>query len=252
VVDAGTGTGQAIQPLSKSFLRVVAFDPSPQQAAKASKLATAALPGKDVSVFSCGAEAFAAPCGLSPSSVDVVTAFQAAHWFELDRFYSEAASVLKPGGLVALVGYGNNILRVANPLALESSSEVQAAERRLQLEWAKMYHTLLGKHWDSRRAPIDTHYRGFSSTNTDLYCDTWRNDTIVNSLPMPVSGYAGYVATWSSFQTLSKLDPDQAKRALCEMQEAMTEILRGSDVLVEWPVFVVYSRRAMRCSKACD
>ncbi|KAI9814990.1 MAG: hypothetical protein M1827_002833 [Pycnora praestabilis] len=40
--------------------------------------------------------------GVEPESVDLLTAAMAAHWFDMDAFWSEAAQVLKPGGTIAL------------------------------------------------------------------------------------------------------------------------------------------------------
>ena len=48
--------------------------------------------------------------GLDDASCDLVVAAQAAHWFDLPRYWAEVARVLKPGGLAALVGYG--LLRI--------------------------------------------------------------------------------------------------------------------------------------------
>lgn len=43
---------------------------------------------------------------LPPSSVDLVIAGQAAHWFDHAKSWPELSRVLRPGGTVAYVGYG--------------------------------------------------------------------------------------------------------------------------------------------------
>lgn len=53
------------------------------------------------------------PCSVSPAeelpfqdgSVDVLTSFTAAHWFDIERFMREAERVLRPGGCVAISTY---------------------------------------------------------------------------------------------------------------------------------------------------
>ena len=48
---------------------------------------------------------------VGDSSLDLVTICQALHWLDLDTFYSEAERVLKPGGVLAVIGY--HMTRVA-------------------------------------------------------------------------------------------------------------------------------------------
>lgn len=54
-----------------------------------------------------------APCSVCPAeelpfqdaSVDVLTSFTAAHWFDFAKFMREAERVVKPGGCVAISTY---------------------------------------------------------------------------------------------------------------------------------------------------
>jgi SAM-dependent methyltransferase len=43
---------------------------------------------------------------LPDGSCDLILAAQAAHWFDPARFDAEVQRVLKPGGIVAAIGYG--------------------------------------------------------------------------------------------------------------------------------------------------
>lgn len=45
--------------------------------------------------------------GLPDNSVDLVTAAQALHWFDIPAFFREAQRVLAPGGVIAVWGYGD-------------------------------------------------------------------------------------------------------------------------------------------------
>lgn len=93
--DCGAGNGQASVGLARHFGRVVATEPSAAQLAEAT-------PHPRVSYVQ-GAEL--AP-GIATGAADLVTAAQAAHWFNREVFYAEARRVLRPGGVVALWSYG--------------------------------------------------------------------------------------------------------------------------------------------------
>ena len=97
--DCGTGNGQAARGLVSRFQRVIATDASAEQIAMAEPRS--------------GIEFQVAPSdssGLPDSSVDLVTAAQALHWFDARAFFTEAERVLSPGGAIAVWGYGDPVL----------------------------------------------------------------------------------------------------------------------------------------------
>lgn len=98
-LDVGCGSGQLSTLLAERFERVTATDPSETQIESAN-------PHPRVTYRTEPAERI----GLPNESVDLLTAAQAAHWFDLDRFYAEVRRVVRPGGVLALVSYGVPIM----------------------------------------------------------------------------------------------------------------------------------------------
>ena len=94
-LDCGCGTGQLSVPLARRFDRVVATD------ASASQIANAEMHER-VEYRTAPAE----QSGLPDASADLITVAQAAHWLDLDRFYTEARRVAKKEGILALITYG--------------------------------------------------------------------------------------------------------------------------------------------------
>lgn len=128
-LDCGTGNGQAALGLARHFDRVIATDGSPEQLQHAT-------PAANVDYRCAPAES----SGLPDRSVDLVTAAQALHWFDIAAFFSEARRVLAPGGAIAVWGYGDpwldepalqTILRDFNRGTLEP---YWATERHLLLD----------------------------------------------------------------------------------------------------------------------
>lgn len=128
--DCGTGSGQAASALAPYFGRVRATDPSPEQIGHA--------PPDPRVVYAIGAES---ESGLPDQSADLVIAAQAAHWFDLDRFYAEVRRVLRPGGVIAIWCYGN--CRV--------TPEIDALI-------VPFYETTLGGDWPPERSHIEAGY----------------------------------------------------------------------------------------------
>jgi SAM-dependent methyltransferase len=91
VVDVGAGTGIASRALSERGARVIALEPNPEM--RAAALAS----GVDAR------DATAEHTGLAAQSADIVTAFQAFHWFATPEAVAEFARILGSGGRVALV-----------------------------------------------------------------------------------------------------------------------------------------------------
>lgn len=93
--DAGTGNGQAARQLASLFDHVHATDASAAQIAAAephARVTFAVEPAESAS--------------LPDSSCDLVLAAQAMHWFDHPVFFAEARRVLRPGGMLAAIGYG--------------------------------------------------------------------------------------------------------------------------------------------------
>ena len=123
--DAGTGSGQVAVALASHFDRVIATDASSEQLARA-------IPHERV-------EYRHEPSGrasLNDTSVDLVTAGAAAHWFELDDFHREVARVGRKNAVVALFSYGpRDFADVLGPVVHRFQEEVLAGywPERIQL-----------------------------------------------------------------------------------------------------------------------
>lgn len=100
-LDVGCGPGFIAQQLAAQFERVTAVDPSAKMVAVGLQPEAAGRAPIDYHVGS--AEDLSM---LEASSVDLVTAGQAAHWFTYPDVWEELGRVLRPRGTVAFWGYG--------------------------------------------------------------------------------------------------------------------------------------------------
>jgi len=90
VADIGAGTGISSRLFAERRAQVVAVDPNPQMLAKAK-------PHTRIRVVTAPAE----QTGLPTSSFDLITCFQAFHWFKPEPVMVEFRRILKARGRLA-------------------------------------------------------------------------------------------------------------------------------------------------------
>lgn len=200
--DCGAGNGQAAVLLAERFARVLATDASAQQLAHAMEHPRV--------TYSLAREH---SCGLADSSADLVTAAQAAHWFDLQSFYRECRRVLRPCGVVAIWCYGTHHVDDA----------IDAATRRF-------YDGTLDGCWPPERAMVDALYR-----NLDFPFDEFITPRFELRCDWSLGQLLGYIATWSAVQ----------RYAQAHGRDPMPELIRALTPLwgdpagvraVSWPV----------------
>jgi trans-aconitate 3-methyltransferase len=99
ILDVGCGPGLASRNLAPHFAHAAGLDPSEGMLATARGLGGASKSGEAIRYVHGTAEALQ---GIADASVDLVTASNAAHWFDMAGFWPAAARVLRPGGTVAI------------------------------------------------------------------------------------------------------------------------------------------------------
>jgi len=98
LLDVGCGPGNSTRGFAKFFRTAIGADPSPSMIEQARK-----LPGnKSIRFESATSETLDTIPDLARGSVDLLTAGAAAHWFDMSKFWAQAAKILKPGGTVAI------------------------------------------------------------------------------------------------------------------------------------------------------
>ncbi|WP_024327563.1 class I SAM-dependent methyltransferase [Thioalkalivibrio sp. AKL19] len=202
--DCASGNGQASRGLLPYFPQVVATDAAPA-------LLAALEPTPGIQLVACAAEA----CALADGSVDLACVAQAAHWFRHPEFHDEVARVLRPGGLLAIWGYG--VLRAEDP----------ALDRLL----TDFHDTTLAPWWPEERSHIRSHYRDLPFPWPEIETPTfrierqWDRDTLL-----------GYLGTWSAIRRARAAGQDPLA-ALAPALQALWPTATAP-ARVHWPLFL--------------
>lgn len=200
-VDCATGNGQAAASLAEHFTAVVAIDGSFGQLARA-------VSRNNLHYVAALAEQLPLP----DASAALVTAAQAAHWFDFERFYRECRRVLVPGGVVAVWTYGR--LRV--------DESVDAVVDRF-------YSDKLGRFWPAERRHVDQAYRHLPFPLRDRPTPDfsmqarWSIDEMI-----------GYLGTWSAVQRFEVITGQDPMAELREELKALWPADRQKGVT--WPI----------------
>jgi SAM-dependent methyltransferase len=166
--DCATGNGQAALALAPQFRHTYATDLSAAQLA-------AAEPHPAITYLCCPAE----QTPFDAASFDLITVAQAVHWFDFEAFYAEVRRVGKPGGLLALWGYG-------------LFSSLPAVDERIR--W--FYSEVVGPYWDPERRHLETGLREIPFPFEELHPP----DVFRMPYRWTLEDLLGYLGTWSSVQ----------------------------------------------------
>ena len=201
-LDVGCGSGQLTGQLAAGFSRVLGLDPSIDQLRHASGPA-------NVDYLQANAEYLP----VTDASVDLITAAQAAHWFDLPAFYAQVQRVAKPQALLALISYG-----------------VLQLEAGLNECFAHFYTQQIGAYWPPERQLVDSGYATLEFPFSEL-----RAPAFAIELNWDLPALLGYIATWSAVRQAREAGRDQM---LAEFAEQMAR-LWGQPAQVRrlyWPI----------------
>jgi len=207
--DCATGTGQAAQSLFKYFHQVIATDASQTQLASAIRQA-----GIEYRL------AKAEQSGLDSESVDLITVAQALHWFNIPAFMAEADRVLKPQGVLAIVGY--QLLRIRPDI-----------DRLLTC----LYQDVLGDFWPAERKLVETGYAGIAFPFSRLAPPSFSMQAFW-TLPQLL----GYLSTWSA---VKQYQAREGKSALEIIYQDLEELWGDSSTClrITWPLTLLVGKK---------
>jgi len=207
--DCGTGSGQAALGLAQRFARVVATDASPAQLERAAR---------HPRVSYVGSAAEASP--LADSTIDLVVAAQALHWFDRPAFFAEARRVLVDRGAIAVWCYG--LARFA--------PEIDEPIDRL-------YAETLGSFWPWERSLVDRRY-----ADIELPFDEVEVPILAIEQRMTLDAFAGYVGTWSAVERFQDATGEDPLPGFVHELEAVWGDA-ATERVVRWPLAIRAGRK---------
>lgn len=202
-LDVATGNGQLAKELAKYFNQVYATDMSQKQidnAAHADNITYKVEPAEKTD--------------FEDNQFDLITVAQAIHWFNFDAFYKEVKRLLKPDGIIAVLGYG---LFQTN----EHSHKILS----------HFYHDIIGPYWDPERRYLDENYETIPFPFEELEVKKFQAN-----FNWSFEQLTGYLETWSAVQHYRKKNNDKNPVDLIRIQ--LKESWEKNDNKVTFPLLL--------------
>ncbi|XP_078507150.1 putative methyltransferase DDB_G0268948 [Lissotriton helveticus] len=218
-VDVGCGSGQSTNVLAAHFQKVVGIDISEAQIQEAKCVGSP----PNVSFLVAAAEKMP----FEDSSVDLITASVAAHWFNMKEFMTEVDRLLKPNGCLALY-----CLHVHADIYYKDCSQSASDAFNEALDF------LMTKHSAGKRHEFQSEYKEiFDAVH---FAEKTRVTKILKKLTMSVEELMRLMESTCMYQNFLLKEPDAAKEFRQKLQERLLKILGVSSTDTELEIVTDY------------
>ncbi|MCJ1303636.1 hypothetical protein MMC08_006446 [Hypocenomyce scalaris] len=238
LLDLGCGHGLISRYLAEYFSKVMGTDPSTGMLGQAQS-STPKTEYPNVEFREATAEVLPF---LSDTSVDMVVAGQAAHWFDYPKLFPEMKRVVRKGGTLAFWGYSDPVF-----------VEFPKATRILEHYMYGNEDRLLGPHWEPGRAIVRNKLRDIKPPTSDwttikrIEYEPGTNGprtgegTMFMNRRLTLGDCQNYMRTFSSVHTWQEKHPKRRKREeggdgdiVDEMFDEMRQAEPGWQVEERW------------------
>jgi SAM-dependent methyltransferase len=259
-VDVGCGTGQATTELNQ-FKRVIGVDSSAKMVDGARKHINSLglVPLNKFEFIQSGAEGLPF---VEQSSVDLLVAAQAAHWFDWAKFWPECARVLRPHGTAAFWIYSEFRFThhpSTTPL-INAYTQGTDPVHSLGPYWQQPGRSIVDNHLTQVPTPTEAVPGQFSDFER-VYFTGPHYPFLPSPLPvimrkqMSWANLLSYLHTWSSLHTyhqqypsdLERPDGDVSKRFWMSLKHRVGSEgggMKDEDLVdIEWPVALMLVKK---------
>jgi ubiquinone/menaquinone biosynthesis C-methylase UbiE len=209
--DCATGSGQAAHGLVKYFKKVIATDASKGQIENAichEKISYKVAPAHKTTI--------------QTESIDLIAVAQALHWFEFDRFYTEAERVLKKNGIIAVWTY-----------------KLLTISPEIDLIIKYFYFNIVNEFWPPERKLVENGYKNIPFPFYKLQSP---------SFPMTekwtIRQLIGYIGTWSA---VKRYRDNKGTDPLESIEKELTKLWNNSSGVMEvyWPLTIMIGKKTV-------
>jgi trans-aconitate 3-methyltransferase len=255
-VDLGTGHGLICRSLAGAFDKVLGTDPSQGMIMQAES-ATRKDEYPNIDFVQASAESLPF---LDDSSVDMVVAGQAAHWFDYPKLFKEMKRIVRPGGTLAFWAYTDHVFRgypAASKLVHETA--YGASKDLLGSYWQQPGRSIVQNYLRDIKPPSvvwEVERREYDPT---VSMPQSKEGKIVMEKRMTVAANMEYMRTWSSYHGWQEAHPEKKAKSAGGEGDVVDELFeeiknqepnwdrdgnwRDMEVNISWGTALVLARK---------
>ncbi|CAL8341506.1 unnamed protein product [Boreogadus saida] len=218
-VDLGCGTGQLSRLLAPHFQELVGLDISEGQLEEA----RAGLGYPNVTYRLGTAEELP----FTDGSVDLLAAASAAHWFQQQRFLTETQRVLKPGGCIALLGFGDDNVHLQSRDCGDRLTQIYREVREVLLPYTSSQVAVASNKLQELFDAIP-------------FPDKQRVESVQVRHCVSVRALLGFIESWSMFQSYRGSQPTAAQHLLNDTLNRILEEIGADSADTELEIHLEY------------
>jgi trans-aconitate 3-methyltransferase len=256
LVDLGTGHGLICRSLAGAFDKVVGADPS-KGMIKQAESATRKDEYPNIDFVQAFAESLPF---LDDSSVDMVVAGQAAHWFDYPKLFRELNRIVRPGGTLAFWAYTDHVFPdypIASKLLHDTA--YGATKDLLGSYWQQPGRSIVQNYLRDLKPPPgvwEVERREYDPTDS---MSQSKEGKMVMEKRMTVAANMEYMRTWSSYHGWQETHPEKKARNAGGKGDVVDELFeeiknrepdwksvgkwRDKEVNIVWGTAIVLARK---------
>ncbi len=167
-----------------------------------------------------------------------MTACEAAHWFDFQKFFKESDRILVKNGVIAFIGYCFFEL-------IDPNSDISVDQFLSDLVLKALNDPILVPYKNPKIASIEKHYHDFKFPDNYQFV---HKDNLLNSFKARAQDLVGFIESLSFYQGLVNNDKQKAVHFIQQFKQKLKDILKTEDlfnkqIIINYCYFIAMGRK---------
>jgi hypothetical protein len=170
--------------------------------------------------------------------VQLLTACEAGHWFDFQKFFKESDRILVKNGVIAFIGY-------FLPEPIDPNNNISVDKILSDLVLKAYNDPILAPYKNPKIVSIEKHYHDFKFPDNYQFV---HKDNLLNSFKARAQDLVGFIESLSFYQGLVNSDKQKADLFIQQFKQKLKDILKTEDlsnkeIIINYRYFIAMGRK---------